>query len=99
QVKIAEGALYPTLTFEASAQRQFEPAILTPKLFTDEASLNLSIPLYQGGAEYSAIRLNKEIVGQQRLNVDQVRDQARANVVQAWGQLQASKAQGAAAGR
>jgi outer membrane protein len=99
QVKIAEGALYPTLTFQASAQRQFESTLLTPHLFTDEASLNLSVPLYQGGAEYSAIRLNKEVVGQQRLNVDQVRDQARADVVQAWGQLQASKAQVAAAER
>ena len=43
--------------------------------------LNLSVPIYQGGAEYSAIRLDKETVGQQRLNVDQVRDQTRANVV------------------
>jgi outer membrane protein len=54
---------------------------------------NLSVPLYQGGAEYSAIRLDKETLDQQRLNVDQVRDQTRANVVQAWGQLQAAKAQ------
>jgi outer membrane protein len=59
--------------------------------------LNLSVPLYQGGAEYSAIRLNKEVAGQERLNVDQVRDQTRANVVQAWGQLLAAKAQVAAA--
>jgi outer membrane protein len=51
------------------------------------------VPIYQGGAEYSAIRLNKENEGQQRLNVEQVRDQARANVVQAWGQLAAAKAQ------
>jgi outer membrane protein len=99
QVKIAEGALWPTLTFQGSVQRQFESTLLTPHLFTNEASLNLSVPLYQGGAEYSAIRLNKEAVGQQRLNVDLVRDQARANVVQAWGQLQASRAQVAAAER
>ena len=61
--------------------------------------LNLSVPIYQGGAEYSAIRLNKETLDQQRLNVDQVRDQTRANVVQAWGQLQAAKAQIEAAER
>ena len=57
------------------------------------------MPIYQGGAEYSAIRLDKENVGQQRLNVDQVRDQTRANVVQAWGQLLAAKAEIAAAER
>jgi outer membrane protein len=98
-VKIAEGALWPTLTLQGNVQRQFEPTILTPKLFTDEVSLNLSVPLYQGGAEYSSIRLNKEVTGQERLNVDQVRDQTQANVVQAWGQLLASKAQVAAAER
>jgi outer membrane protein len=61
--------------------------------------LNLSVPIYQGGAEYSAIRLNKESLSQQRLNVDDVRDQTRANVVQFWGQLQAAKAQIEAAQR
>jgi outer membrane protein len=93
QVKIAEGALWPTLVGQYSVQQQYNPQLLTPNLFTNTVSLNLSIPLYQGGAEYSAIRLDKENLGQQRLNVDQVRDQTRANVVQAWGQLQAAKAQ------
>jgi outer membrane protein len=93
QVKIAEGALWPTLTGQYGIEKQYEPQLLTPKLFTNEVSLNLSIPIYQGGAEYSAIRLDKETVDQERLDVDQVRDQARADVVQAWGQLQAAKAQ------
>ena len=93
QVKIAEGALWPTLTGQYNIQQQYEPQLLTPKLFTNSVMLNLSVPLYQGGAEYSAIRLDKEALDQQRLSVDQVRDQTRANVVQAWGQLQAAKAQ------
>jgi outer membrane protein len=99
QVKIAEGALLPTLTTQASVQQQAWPTVTTPYLFTEQATLNLSVPLYQGGSEYSAIRLDKENLGQQRLNVDQVRDQTRANVVQAWGQLQAAKAQIEAAKR
>ncbi len=93
QVKIAEGALWPTLAFQGGVQQQVFSNILTPNLVLGTAMLNLSIPIYQGGAEYSAIRLNKETVGQERLNVDQVRDQTQANVVQAWGQLQAAKAQ------
>ena len=93
QVKIAEGALLPTLALQGSVQQQNFPNILTPNLFLGTVGVNLTAPIYQGGAEYSAIRLDKEIVGQQRLNVDQVRDQTRANVVQAWGQLQAAKAQ------
>jgi outer membrane protein len=99
QVKIAEGALWPTLALQGSVQQQNYPNILQPNLFLGTVTLNLSVPIYQGGAEYSAIRLDKETVGQQRLNVDQVRDQTRANVVQAWGQLQAAKAQVEAAVR
>jgi outer membrane protein len=99
QVKIAEGALWPSLTLQGNVLRQWDSALLTPKLFTNSVMLNLSVPIYQGGAEYSAIRLDKENVGQQRLNVDQVRDQTQANVVEAWGQLQAAKAQVAAAER
>jgi len=99
QVKIAEGALWPTLTGQYSIQQQNYPQLLSPFVFTNSVMLNLSIPIYQGGAEYSAIRLNKETLDQERLNVDQVRDQARANVVQAWGQLQAAKAEVEAANR
>jgi len=99
QVKIAEGALWPTLVAQGNIQQQFDASLTMPKLFTESAMLNLSVPIYQGGAEYSAIRQDKEAVGQQRVNVDQVRDQAQANVVQAWGQLQAAKAQIEAAQR
>ena len=93
QVRIAEGALWPTLAFQGSVQQQTYSNILTPNLVLGTVMLNLTVPIYQGGAEYSAIRLNKESEGQQRLNVEQVRDQTQANVIQAWGQLQAAKAQ------
>ena len=93
QVKIAEGALWPTLVAQGSIQRAWDSNITTPKLFTQSVMLNLSVPIYQGGTEYSSIRQDKEAVGQRRLNVDQVRDQTQADVVEAWGQLQAAKAQ------
>ena len=91
QVKIAEGALWPTLALQGSVQQQTYPNLLQPNLFVGTAQVALTVPIYQGGTEYSAIRLDKENVGQQRLNVDQVRDQTRANVVQAWGQLLAAR--------
>jgi outer membrane protein len=93
QVKIAEGALLPTLSGQYNVQQYLFPQITVPKQYTNTVELNLSVPLYQGGAEYSAIRLDKENVDQQRLNADQVRDQTRANVVEAWSQLQAAKAE------
>jgi outer membrane protein len=53
----------------------------------------LTVPIYQGGAEYSAIRQSKETLGQRRLDLDAARDQVQATVVQSWGQLEAAKAQ------
>jgi outer membrane protein len=93
QVKIAESALYPKLALQATVQQQFATSLTTPSLLTGTAQVALTIPLYQGGSEYSVIRQAKETAGQQRLTVDQVRDQVRTSVFQAWAQLNASKVQ------
>jgi outer membrane protein len=53
----------------------------------------ISVPIYQGGGEYSLIRQSKETLAQQRASLEQVRDQARAYVVQTWGQLLAGRSQ------
>jgi outer membrane protein len=100
QVRIAEAGLYPTLTLQGSAQlQQFNANDATVKLINNTVQARLTVPIYQGGSEYSAIRQNKESVGQQRLSLDQVRDQVRANTVQYWGQLEAARAQTEAAER
>ncbi len=93
QVKIAEGALYPTVTLTASAKYQHEPQLNIKETFIASAVAGVTIPLYQGGAEYSTIRQSKETVGQRRLDLATTRDQARANVVTAWSQHEAAKAQ------
>ena len=92
-VKISEGALYPNLALTASASKNYDPAYNVSKQTTASVVGTLTVPIYQGGAEYSAIRQSKETVGQQRLNLDVNRDQARDTVVQSWGQLDAAKAQ------
>ena len=53
----------------------------------------LTVPIYQGGQEFSLIRQAKETLGQQRISLDTARDQVQANVTQSWGQLEAAKAQ------
>ena len=92
-VKISEGALYPNLTLTASASQGTNPAFEVARETAASVLGTLTVPIYQGGAEYSAIRQSKETLGQQRLNLDINRDQARATVVQSWGQLDAAKAQ------
>jgi outer membrane protein len=93
QVKVNEGALLPTVTVQASVQQAYQTNTTSPRTFAASAIAQVSIPIYQGGAEYSLIRQSKESLAQQRLVLEQTRDQARANTVTAWGQLVAGKAQ------
>ncbi len=92
-VKISEGALYPNLVADRELQQGISAVYNVNKQTVASVLGTLTIPIYQGGAEYSAIRQSKETLGQQRLNLDVNRDQARATVVQSWGQLDAAKAQ------
>jgi outer membrane protein len=93
QVKINEGALLPSLTLQVSANQGYEQSLTTQRAFSAGATAQLSVPIYQGGGEYALIRQSKETLAQQRLVLEQTRDQARASVVSAWGQLLAGKAQ------
>ena len=93
QVKVNEGALLPTVTLQASVQQTYESTMTLYRSFGASAAAQLSVPIYQGGGEYALIRQSKETLAQQRLVLEQTRDQTRANVVTAWGQLVAGKAQ------
>jgi outer membrane protein len=97
QTKINEGALLPTVTLQGSVQQSYEQTMTIYRSFGASAIAQLSVPVYQGGAEYALIRQSKETLAQQRLFLEQTRDQTRANVVTAWGQLVAGKAQVASA--
>jgi outer membrane protein len=95
QVKIAEGALYPTLSLVGSAQKMFgsssSPSVT--ETFAGSAAAQLAIPIYQGGGEYATIRQAKELLSQRRIDLDTAREQVQQTLVQSWGQLEAAKAQ------
>jgi len=93
-VKVAEGALYPTLSVTGNFTKNWLSTQSLAVMDSYQASLlgTLSVPIYQGGAEYSLIRQAKETLGQRRLDLDTSRDQARQTVVQSWGLLDAAKA-------
>jgi outer membrane protein len=95
QVKIAEGALAPTLSAVGSVQKSFgsTQALAVLESLSASVAAQLTVPIYQGGAEYSVIRQSKETLGQRRLDLDTARDQVQSTVTQSWGQLEAAKAQ------
>jgi outer membrane protein len=91
QIKIAEGALYPQVSVTASVSNNYDVNI-TPGMKALQAEImgQITIPIYQGGAEYATIRQSKEGLTVQELRADSARDQIRQNVVAAWGLNQAS---------
>ncbi len=91
QIKIAEGALYPTVSVTASANQQFDvSATQGQRAFSAALMGQITIPIYEGGADYATIRQQKENLSVQELHADSLRDQIRQNVVSAWGLNQAS---------
>jgi len=93
QVKISEGALYPSVSLTGSVQKTWQSSLSSVNNFTASLIGQVTVPIYQGGGEYSTIRQSKEQLGQKRLDLDTSRSQVRATVVQSWGQLEAAKAQ------
>jgi len=91
QIKIAEGALYPTIGLSASINNQFDiNGIPGFRLVDGEIMGNLTIPIYQGGAEYASVRQSKESLSQQEMQTDSLRNQVRQAVIAAWGLNEAS---------
>ena len=70
-VKVAEGALYPTVSVQGNFQKNYATVGNLNTIESYNASVlgSLSVPIYQGGAEYSAIRQAKETLGQKRLDL------------------------------
>ena len=93
QVKIAEGALYPTLSLNGSAQQRYDVSnVGNTSVFAASIVGSLSVPIYEGGASYATIRQAKEQLGTAEFQVDVSRDNVRAAVISSWGLLVSSKA-------
>ena len=98
QVKIGEAALYPTVSLNGSLTKNFGSASSLSTLETLSGAVvgTVSVPIYQGGAEYATIRQAKETLGQRRFDLDTARVSVQQSITQSWGQLEAAKAQIAA---
>jgi outer membrane protein len=93
QVKVAEGALLPIVSIEGTVSRARDPSLSVDQTTSASIFGRLTVPIYQGGGEYSRIRESKETLGQRRLEADSARDQVRAAVIQSFGLLAASRFQ------
>lgn len=91
-VKSAESGLLPRVDLQASANRNFDQSPSASVTNNQSVTATLSVPVYQGGAQYGRIRQNKENLGQARIQVDESIDSVRANVVSSYSQYQGALA-------
>jgi outer membrane protein len=93
QIKVAEGALYPTVSATASLTQRFEPSSQVSEVTTGTIGARISIPIFEGGLNHSKTRAAKETLSQRRIEADETKEQVRAAVVSAWGGLESASAQ------
>ncbi|WP_052214787.1 TolC family outer membrane protein [Belnapia sp. F-4-1] len=92
-INIQTSALTPQLSVSTQAGRNDNNLTNHTRQTFAQVTANLTVPLYQGGAEYSAIRQARQTAQQARQTVDDQRRTVVQQATQAWEQLQSSRAQ------
>ena len=91
-VKTANGALLPTVSMSARTSRSSDWSAWGAESYGSSIGLSVSVPLYQSGAEYSAIREAKQSSSQARIGIELARRTVETQVTQAWYQLATARA-------
>lgn len=91
-IDVVEGKLLPTVSASLGYNRSFDSVLYNNDIHNTEATLNLSVPLYQGGEIWSEVRAQKHTYGQRLIEADQSRRDALQNANQAWETLRAARA-------
>ena len=87
------GELLPELNLRGEATRGHDIGIADDGRVDDlRATVNLVVPLYQGGAVYSRVRQAKQAVSEQRRIVDDQRRAAAQLATSAWSNFLAARA-------
>ena len=92
-IDIQMAQLLPQLSLQAQGFRQDNTTQPHSRITGAQATFNLTVPIYQGGAEYAAVRQARQVAQQARQTVDDQRRTAAQQATQVWEQLQAARAQ------
>jgi outer membrane protein len=91
-IDIAFAQLLPTVNLQGQMFQQNNTGARSAVSNGYLVTANLSVPLYQGGSEYSAVRQARQTQEQTRKLIDDSRRTAVQNAVQAWDTLIAARA-------
>lgn len=86
-VKLAEGQLAPTVNLQTSIGQNWNYFGTTgQRLYQGSGSIQMNVPLYEGGVYYSQVRQAKEKYGEAQLLFDQQINQIHQQVEATWAQ-------------
>ena len=91
-VSLARGDLLPSAQLIGTYSRGWDTVADSSRSENATALAQITVPIYQAGAEYARLRQSKHTAGQQRLLADQARLDARNVATAAWEDLQATTA-------
>ncbi|GLR49413.1 TolC family outer membrane protein [Shinella yambaruensis] len=91
-VKEAEGAMLPGVSLQGSVYKSVNTEDGPSDSLQGTVSARLTVPIYQGGAEYGQIRRAKERFGESQLLVDSARMEVQRTIATAHAQYEAAKA-------
>ncbi|MFL5337901.1 MAG: TolC family outer membrane protein [Geminicoccaceae bacterium] len=91
-VDVAFSDLLPSLDLRGEVQYADEPTAQVEWGRTGLLGLTLSIPLYQGGGEYSRVRQNRQVVRQRRDELETAHRSVQELVTSSWERLLAATA-------
>ncbi len=94
-VDVAFAALMPTVSLQGQIFQSQNSALRSSSSNGYQVVASVSVPIYQGGAEYSAIRQARQTEQQTAKLVDDSRRTAVQSAVQAWETLVAARASAA----
>jgi outer membrane protein len=91
-IRLVQGDLLPSVQLVGQWSRGWNTISKDSTITVLSGGAQVTVPLYQQGAEWARLRQAKSAYGQARLLSDQARNDARSTVITAWNTYQAATA-------
>jgi TolC family type I secretion outer membrane protein len=91
-ISAAGALLLPRISLDGTLQRSWEPSSFFERSDTAQVTANLTVPLYQSGAEYARVRELRQVAVQRRRELDDARRRMHEAIGQTWERLETARA-------
>ena len=92
-IDVATSDLLPQVSLRGAYDRSYDVSAFTEESDSLSISAVVTVPLYQSGAEHSAVRRSKQVASQRRLEYEEARRAIFEEVTRAWESLITAQAQ------